>query len=154
MSSIGQLIKQFCLQTIQSMKLTSLMEGEVVSAPPELKVKLKGNDKLIIPKELLVVAEHLTKEYKRELKVETKGKADLQGGMPSVTLTPIPSPISHTHAATALSVSAGDFSLKQGEAKMEYASELKAGDKVMVISFEGGQKFFIMDRIVSYAKGE
>jgi len=27
---------------------------------------------------------------------------------------------------------------------------LKKGDKVLVISFEGGQKFFIMDRIVQY----
>jgi len=139
---------------MQSMKLTSLMEAEVVSAPPELKIKLKGNDKLIIPKELIVVAEHLTKEYKREIKVEAKGKADLSGGLPSVTLTPIPAPVTHTHAATALSVSTGDFSLKQGEAKLEYASELKSGDKVIVISFEGGQKFFIMDRIVSYAKGD
>ncbi|MGE5704737.1 MAG: DUF2577 domain-containing protein [Clostridia bacterium] len=154
MLSIGELIKQYCLQTIQSLKLTSLMEAEVVSAPPELKIKLKGNDKLIIPKELIVVAEHLTKEYKREVKAEAKGKMDFQGGLPSVTLTPIPSPVTHTHAAQAMSLSGGDFSLKQGEAKIEYTNELKSGDKVMVISFEGGQKFFIMDRIVSYAKGE
>jgi len=63
--SLGELIKQHSLKSVQSLKLPELMEAEVVADPPDLKIKLKGSDKLIIPKELIVVAEHLCRTVRK-----------------------------------------------------------------------------------------
>ncbi|WP_139489375.1 DUF2577 family protein [Brevibacillus dissolubilis] len=154
--SLGHMIRQHSLKAMQTMKVTTLMEAEVVSDPPELKIKLKGNDKLIIPKELIVVAEHLTKEFKREMKVEGKGKSTISAPLtasPKVGMLPN-GYVPHVHDVTEISMTKADFEFIEGTGKIEYTNELKKGDKVMVITFEGGQKFFIMDRVVSYAKGD
>jgi len=69
-----------------------LVEGIVVSSPPNIQIKLKDNDKLIIPSELIQAAEQIHK-----LGIHT-------------------------------------------------------GDQVMVAILQGGQSFFIVDRIVSYGE--
>ncbi|MGM0883711.1 MAG: DUF2577 family protein [Bacillota bacterium] len=191
--SLGQLIKQHSMKSVQSLKLMELMEAEVVSAPPDLKIKLKGSDKLIIPKELIIVAEHLC-EVKRKVNLENKGEAASEGETEGedetedegetenegekedkgkgkttigeqkfeVTFSTEKHPIyphpDHTHTSTLnkLKVALTDrnFSMKEGE--LHYINDdneddlLKKGDKVMVLSFEGGQRFFIVDRIFQY----
>lgn len=146
--SLGDLIKQHSIKGINSLKLPDLMEAEVVSAPPELKIRLEGNDKLLIPKELIVVAEHLTK-YKRKVTITNTGKTKISPPLTgvSVSMTELGNP-PHVHPLKSFSISDSDFTLEEGE--IEYLNELKKGDKVMVLSFAGGQRFFILDRIVTY----
>jgi len=152
--SLGQIIKQHSLKSIQSLKLPELMEAEVVSDAPDLKIKLKGSDKLIIPKELIVVAEHLCR-VKRMVNITNKGKTEIQTQkFPVANMTPSPVD-SHVHTAdVTVALASRNFDMQEGE--LHYLNEekkddlLKKGDKVMVISFEGGQKFFIIDRIIQY----
>ncbi|WP_173275234.1 DUF2577 family protein [Paenibacillus sp. NEAU-GSW1] len=166
--SLGQLIKQHSMKSVQSLKLMELMEAEVVSEPPELKIKLKGSDKLIIPKELIVVAEHLC-EVKRKVNLvnkakivdgkKTKGQTTIGEQEFSLSFSkekhPVyPYPI-HTHTGKVkVALTDREFTMEQGE--LHYINDdeeddlLKKGDKVMVISFEGGQRFFIADRIFQY----
>ncbi|WP_300855434.1 DUF2577 domain-containing protein [uncultured Clostridium sp.] len=113
-----EIIKKVVQQGIEGSSLTSLMEGEVVSSSP-LKVKIKKNSKLIIPSELLVVPENLKD---RTIKVS------------------LSSPY--------VSTSSENFNnFNANNASMTINNSLKTGDKVMLISFEGGQKYYILDRI-------
>lgn len=125
------LIKQAARDVTSSGNPVEMFEAVVVSAPPSLSIKLKGNDGLIIPKELIVVAELLTK-HKRRVKLSSKNIKDeetLQGLAP------------HQHDLT---------SIVLDDAELEFLNELAAGEKVMVIRLSGGQKYWICDRIVQY----
>ncbi|MCM3626884.1 DUF2577 domain-containing protein [Paenibacillus glycanilyticus] len=151
--SLGDLIKQHSMKSIQAMKLPELMEAEVVSEPPDLKLKLKGSDKLIIPKELIVVAERLCR-VKRKVNLTNSGKTTIGAQTFSGNTDPSQA-IPHTHPySVEVKLADKDFSLEEGE--LHYINDdkkddlLKKGDKVMVITFEGGQKFFVFDRIVTY----
>ena len=111
-------IKKAIEQGINNAALVGLLEGEVVSSSP-LKVKLKKNAKLVIPKELLVVPESLTNRT-----------------------------INCSVSASYVSTSTEDFSnVSSNSVNITINNALKIGDKVMLISFEGKQKYFILDRI-------
>jgi len=149
--SLGELIKQHSLKSVQSLKLPELMEAEVVADPPDLKIKLKGSDKLIIPKELIVVAEHLCRTV-RKANVTNTGNTSISAQTFSGSTE---SDANHIHTVSVeVHLTGRDFSATGSE--IHYLNDdskpdlLKKGDKVLVISFEGGQKFFIMDRIVQY----
>jgi hypothetical protein len=102
-----EVIQKAIKQGIDNAGLVGVMEGEVVSAPPNLKVRLKNNSKLIISKELLVVPQKLT-DYTMQCSIMTDTEE-----ITSITLK----------------------------------NNLKIGDKIMLVSFEGGQRFYILDKI-------
>ncbi|WP_127496013.1 DUF2577 family protein [Paenibacillus glycanilyticus] len=161
--SLGELIRQHSMKSARSLKMLELMEAEVTKAPPELSIKLKGSDKLIIPKELIVVAEHLC-EVKQQINVHADGQTEVGKQSFEMTITEVPHTVPpptpdtspHGHPKTMLEVvlTNKSFDLKEGE--LHYINDdkkddlLQKGDKVMVMTFEGGQKFFIIDRIVQY----
>lgn len=126
-----ELIKQAARGVTASGNPVEVFEAVVVSAPPNLSIKLKGNDGLVIPKELIVVAELLTR-HKRTVKLTSVNITDeetLQGLGP------------HQHDLTSIILNDSEF---------EFLNELAVGEKVMVIRFAGGQKYWICDRIVQY----
>ncbi|ANB56129.1 hypothetical protein GFC29_3133 [Anoxybacillus sp. B7M1] len=84
-----QMIKKIALEAVQAESPLRFLEAIVVSAPPDFQIKLRDNNKLIIPEDLISIAERLT----------------------------------------------------------ELGKELKIGDRVMVAAIQGGQSFFIIDRI-------
>jgi hypothetical protein len=115
-----------------------LMEGEVVTAPPNLSIKLKQNTKLIISKELIVVAEHLTR-HKRIVSLVHDEMAPRNLGDKEVndylnTDDKIPPYTHYAHNCI----------------EMQFEDVLKVGDSVLIASLQGGQKFYILDRIVTY----
>lgn len=138
MSSLSELIKRHALKAMQSTKPTVLLEAEVIAAPPDLQIKIKGNDKLIIPKELIVVSEHLTR-HKRIVTIKHVEGAEREVGDIK------PPPKDHD--------SEGSLAFAYSYVEMQFEDVLKVGDKVMVETFEGGQKFYIKDRIVTYGEG-
>lgn len=151
--SLGDLIKQHSIKSVQAMKLPELMEAEVVSDAPDLKIKLKGSDKLIIPKELIVVAEKLCR-VKRKVNLTNKGKTTIgEQTFSGNTDQSVTYPHNHPYSVK-VALTDKDFTLQEGEIHFLNDDKeddlLKKGDKVMVITFEGGQKFFIFDRIVHY----
>lgn len=113
-----EIIKKVVQQGIDGAALPGLMEGEVISSSP-LKIRIKRNSKLVIPRELLVVPENLTN---RTIKASI--------------------------SASYVSTSSENFSnFNTNSASITINNALKTGDKVMLISFEGGQKYYILDRI-------
>lgn len=114
------IIKEAAKQAMNAGNPLEVMEGQVVSPPPELKIKVKNNNKMILPKQILVVPESLTDHIK---------VADIN--CPSI------------------STSQGSFSnFSASNAKITFKNALKVGDKVILISFAGGQRYFVIDKIV------
>lgn len=123
--SLAQTIKRMAKETMDSSGPLQFLEGEVYSSPPNIKLKLKDNSKLIIPSEFIRVAEHLTRH---------KRIANINGGSGSTSSAGDPE---HTHDIQ---------SLQFDNAQIEFVDELKIGDKVMVAAVQGGQSFFVIDR--------
>lgn len=67
-----QIIKKMAAEAALSGEPVQYYEALVVSAPPNLQIKLKDNAKLVIPKDLITVSEHLTK-HTRRVKVDGGG---------------------------------------------------------------------------------
>jgi Protein of unknown function (DUF2577) len=100
-----QTIKKIALEAVQAESPLRLVEATIVSPPPDIQIRLKNNPKLVIPSDIISIAEHLTR-HKRQIRVN--------GGTVQ---------------------------------EYEFMDELKTGDKVMVAAIQGGQSFFIIDRI-------
>ena len=125
------LIKQAAKDVAASGNPVEVFEAVVLTPPPSLSIKLKGNGNLIIPKELIVVAELLTK-HKRRVKLSSTNIIDeesLQGLGP------------HQHDLSSIILD---------NSELEFLNELAVGERVMAIRFAGGQKYWICDRIVQY----
>ncbi|HWR07094.1 DUF2577 domain-containing protein [Sporomusa sp.] len=125
------LIKQAAQNVNASGNPVEVFEAVVLTPPPGLTIRLKGNSNLVIPKELIVVAELLT-NHKRRVKISSTNISDeetLQGQGP------------HQHDLTSLILH---------EAELEFLNELAVGEKVTVIRYAGGQKYWICDRSVQY----
>jgi hypothetical protein len=65
---VNQLIKKIALEAMNASSPLRFMEATVVSAPPDLKIELRDNDKLIIPTDLIIVSEYLSK-HTRQIRV-------------------------------------------------------------------------------------
>lgn len=94
-------LKQIAINAMEGESPVQLTEAQIMTAPPNISIKLRGNSKLVIPKELIIVADRLVS--------------------------------THSHPGTS-----------------PHTNKLMAGNKVMVAVLQGGQSFFIIDKIVTY----
>jgi hypothetical protein len=128
---MNQTIKRLAMEAMLNSSPLQLIEAVVVSSPPDIKIKLKDNAKLVIPNDLIMVSEHLTRHT---------GTGNISNANVSGNLSDAGDP-KHTHNIQSLSLS---------NAKIDFTDELKNGDRVMVAAIQGGQSFFIIDRFKSY----
>lgn len=147
-----EIIKKAALDVIAESNPVSLTEAEVTKAPPDLEIKLASNDKLRIPKQLIVVSESLCK-HKKNITLRNSenlaSKIRLKSSSVTTNMT-AEGTGPHTHTINELQIDniQNDFDFSQVE--LEFLDELKVGEKVLVIRFQGGQKFYIVDRVISY----
>lgn len=125
--SLSQTIKKMAYEAIMAGNPLQFIEGEIHSPPPNIRLKLKNNPKLIIPSEFIRISEHLTRH---------KRTADISSSSVSGSTTSAGDP-THTHNIQSITLR---------NAVIEFTDELKKGDKVMVAVIQGGQSFFIIDR--------
>ncbi|KAA6450338.1 DUF2577 domain-containing protein [Bacillus swezeyi] len=69
---LSDAIKELALGAVESESPVDVMPAEVLSASP-LSIRIRDNDKLVIPSDLLVVAEHLT-DHTREIEMDGEKK--------------------------------------------------------------------------------
>lgn len=126
--SISQTIKKMAKEAMDSGSPLQLVEGIVQSPLPNIQLKLKSNSKLIIPSDLIGVAEHLTSHTRTANISSSKvsGNTD-ESGDPE-----------HKHKIDSVSLTSTTIS---------FDSNLNTGDKVMVAVVQGGQSFFVIDKI-------
>lgn len=159
-----KIIKQAALEAQEQGKPTSIMIGTVLGSEP---LKIQISQKLILGKEQLILSrnvtdfevemtvEHKTEEYKKELNtIHNHGVAEfdaqtthkhIDGAMletDSVTIS-----TAHCHKD-----SGGIYDLThsheyKGRKVFKVHNALKKGEKVIVIRENGGQRFYVIDRV-------
>ncbi|QJC51731.1 DUF2577 domain-containing protein [Paenibacillus albicereus] len=128
---------------------TTIELGTVVSAPPELKIRIDHME-LVLEKDDLVVAERLTK-HTRKVDMSASEKAKMSAAAGDVTMTILPPPPAGTTIQTTiqgLSLDNGSWSVECAD--LTYCNELKAGERVIVAGVQQGQLYLVLDRAVTY----
>lgn len=108
---------------------TQFIEATVISESP-LKLQVKGNDKWIIPGTSIIVPEHLS-DYERKIEI-------LEKTVSGQTKSAAVEGSSHSHGIEDIDIT---------NLKIKVFNSLKVGQVVMCISFNFGQRYYIIDRV-------
>ena len=133
------IIKQASMNAVDNAQMCDIRYGTVTGVSP---LKVQITNQFVIPQSLLVVPQHLT-NYKLECTIPQQSTLVSAETAASEALKDADEPIStHTHK---FSVITGD----SGESKQTITihNALKVGDKVALLRKQGGQSYFILDRI-------
>ena len=133
-----EIMKQASLDAMNNSQMCDLRYGTVVSTSP---LKVKITNLMTIPSSLLVVPNHLT-DYKVDCTI-THPSLSASGTTESSTeLANEEAPMSqHTHTFNVTSDE------QQSRSTVTIHNALKTGDKVALLRKQGGQSYFILDRI-------
>ena len=165
-----QTIKEIALNAVEESNPTTILYGEVIGVSP---LKIKIDQKLILTKEFLVltnnVCDHdvyMTVEHQTESAIldatHTHDTTSNFDGSIDVKIENDVKPDSTKVKSTATSTMNGnvDVIVQQtnisaehthnyvGKKKFVVHNGLKQGEKVILLRFQGGQKFLVLDRVV------
>ena len=118
-SGLVSLIKQIAMEAVDNSKIPDLRFGTVISESP---LKVQVTNQFIIPSSMLIVPQHLT-DYEVEITTSGYGWETKDN-------------LGHTHG------------IDINKLKMKIHNKLKSGDKVALLRKQGGQSYFILDRLV------
>ena len=118
-----EIIKRAAKEVYENEQPTDLRFGTVVSEKP---LKVQVTNLFTIPQSMLVVPKHLT-DYEVEVTVDLVTE-DKSGGSGDSAFA------QHNHDI-------------KGKKKLKVHNALKTGDKIALIRKQGGQSFYILDRI-------
>ena len=122
-SGLIGIMKEAAMSAMRNEQMCDLRVGTVVSASP---LKVQITNQFTLPQSLLIVPQNLT-DYELEVTVDwTTGNKS--GGSAEASFA------SHNHAIS-------------GTKKIKVHNALKVGDKVALLRKQGGQSYFILDRI-------
>lgn len=131
-SGLVELMKRASMDAMDNAQMCDLRFGKVISTAP---LKVQVTNQFIIPQSLLIVPEHLTDhevavtiDWNTENHTHTHSISDTYtggGGASSET---------HNHKVV-------------GKKTMLVHGALKVGDNVALLRKQGGQSYFILDRI-------
>lgn len=126
-SGLVEIIKRASMESVANAQMSDLRYGKVTSVNP---LKVYITNLFTLPESMLVVPEHLT-DYEIEITTDTYGwtTEDKSGGSGD------PAFESHNHE------------IKQVKRKLKVHGALKVGDKVALLRKQGGQSYFILDRL-------
>lgn len=122
-SGLIQIMKEASMNAMQNAQICDLRYGKVISTSP---LKVQVTQQFTLPEKLLVVPQSLT-DYEVEVTVDWN-TGSKSGGSGEDSFA------SHNHAIS-------------GKKKMKVHNALKVGDKVALLRKQGGQSYFILDRI-------
>ncbi|WP_307415077.1 DUF2577 family protein [Paenibacillus sp. W2I17] len=125
------IIKKAAVAAMEAAGPVQLLEATVLTPPPAISIQIGLDSKNPIPAAMLSFSERLT-SYEREAELE--GEFEIDGTLQTAD-----------YSGNAKISGGGTFS-----GKIKFINELKAGDKVLIMSFQGGQSFYIAERLVKY----
>lgn len=117
-SGLIDVMKRASMEAMENAQMSDLRYGKVTSEKP---LKVYVTNLFTIPESMLVVPEHLT-DYEIEITTEGYGWVTEEEQ-------------SHKH------------DIKQKKRKLKIHGALKVGDKVALLRKQGGQSYFILDRL-------
>lgn len=120
-------------------KKNQLLMAKVLSEEP-LEIEIIGDKKRIITKDLIIKSKHLT-DYVVMADIENDSDAEIE--LEKIFCTPAPIPctgLNHNHG-TIDKIGITDFQLT-------VKNHLEVDDIIMCLSFDYGNKYYILDRVV------
>lgn len=117
-SGLIDVMKRASMEAMENAQMSDLRYGKVTSEKP---LKVYVTNLFTIPESMLVVPEHLT-DYEIEITTDGYGWVTEEEQ-------------SHKH------------DIKQKKRKLKIHGALKVGDKVALLRKQGGQSYFILDRL-------
>jgi hypothetical protein len=134
MANLIEIIKKASMDAVMASRPVGVVYGVVVSASP---LRIQIDQKITVDKDFLILTQNVT-DYEIEMTLAhfTERDADL------IT----------THAHPSTGTSSFDSSHKheiQGKKKITVHNKLKTGDKVLMLSQQGGQSYVVIDKVVS-----
>jgi hypothetical protein len=123
-SGLVHVIKQIAMDAVDNSKIPDLRFGTVISDSP---LKVQVTNQFVIPASMLIVPQNLT-DYEVDITIDSSYGWNTEDEM--VDSEP------HKHELTI------------GEKKLKIHNKLKTGDKVVLLRKQGGQSYFVLDRIV------
>ena len=130
MSDYGTLlkiIKQAAVEAVEAGAPVNICVGKVMSEKP---LKIMINQKMILTKMQLILTRNVT-DHEIEVNIGWETGQSLIGSTGGGG-----NDLTHTHAV-------------DGKKKIKVLNHLKEGEKVLMIRQQGGQKFIVIDRVVS-----
>ena len=121
-TGLVNLIKQIAVDAVDNSKIPDLRFGTVMSESP---LKVRVTNQFIIPESMLIIPQHLT-DYEVKVTIDLTYEWETQDES------------EHNH----------DIMINQK--KMKIHNKLKTGDKVALLRKQGGQSYFILDRLVEW----
>lgn len=122
-SGLVGVIKQIAMDAVDNSKIPDLRFGTVISDSP---LKVQVTNQFIIPSSMLIVPQNLT-DHELDVTIDASygwgTENEIVDGQP------------HKHQ------------LNIGEQKLKIHNRLKTGDKVVMLRKQGGQSYFILDRL-------
>lgn len=133
-----EIMKRASLDAMNNAQMCDLRYGTVVSTSP---LKVKITNLMTIPSSLLVVPQHLT-DYKVDCTITHPSQSISSATEESAELVDEDAPISqHTHKFNITT------DKQTSKSTVTIHNSLKLGDKVALLRKQGGQSYFILDRI-------
>ena len=137
-TGIIEVMKRASLDAMNNEQMCDLRYGTVVSTSP---LKVQITNVLTLPSSLLIVPQHLT-DYKVGCTITYPAQSVASATEKSTDLVDQDEPIkSHTHQFTM------STSEQTSKSTVTIHNALKVGDKVALLRKQGGQSYFILDRI-------
>lgn len=137
-TGIIQIVKTAAMDAVNNAQQCDLRYGKVISTSP---LRVQVTNQFTIPSSLLVVPEHLT-NHQVQCTVSQPGESTSGKTLVSKTLENETDPIkNHTHEFT-IESDGGTSTMM-----ITVNNALKVGDKVALLRKQGGQSYFILDRI-------
>lgn len=177
------IIKKMAKDAIDSASPLQFYEATVMTEPPNISIRLRGNTNLVIPREIISVASHL-KLHKHQVTIPARTYTAESAGSHSHTSTGTTNSSgahthsvrgttgeeeghshsidattdnngSHSHSFSSSTNSTGSHthtvpSPVRTIETHEQDDRLKKGDHIMVAALQGGQSFFVLDRITRW----
>lgn len=116
-------IKEVVEQKMEASDLSTFLYGTVESASP-LQIGIDSDKKLSLTSEFLVLTKNVT-DYEVEIDIEYENEWETEKDCPE-----------HPHKHEI-----------KGKKKFKVLNALKAGDKVVLVRQQGGQKYLVIDKI-------
>ncbi len=142
-SGMLNLIKQAAIDAVNNEQMTDLRFGTVVSTDP---LKVRVTNQFTIPEELLIVPEHLT-DYEKEVSFDWNTETD--GGNHSHMHSDAPA--TSLLVTTQTEATKHHHQIKSDEdkptKKIKIHCALKKDEKVALLRKQGGQCYYILDRV-------
>ena len=133
MPSLDQIIKQMALDAVNSSDPTNVMFGTVLSVNP---MQIKVDQKITLTSEFLILCRNVT-NYSTTVNVEWETSSE------SVT---------HNHVLKGSTETTEDAEVElshkiSGKQTITINNGLSAGDEVILLKMQGGQKYVVLDKV-------